>query len=57
MAVWAWMPFDAHALLVKSYDFNGDYTDTLGIGDPLTDSGGTVLSNRYRFYFFLPYLH
>lgn len=39
----------ANATLIKSYDFNGDLTDTLGNGVSLTSSGGTVGAGRYSF--------
>ena len=34
---------------LKSYDFNGTLTDTLGNGAALTDHGGSVVNGRYVF--------
>lgn len=39
----------ANAALIKSYDFNGDLTDTLGNGNDLVASGGLVSNGRYTF--------
>ena len=39
----------AHADLIKSYDFNGDLTDTLGNGLDLIASGGVLGGGRYTF--------
>ena len=39
----------ASAGLVKSYDFNGDLTDTLGNGADLVAAGGTINGGRYEF--------
>ncbi len=39
----------ANAALLKSYDFNGDYSDTLGNGNELVASGGSILSGMYNF--------
>jgi hypothetical protein len=39
----------ANAALIKSYDFNGDLSDTLGNGLDLVASGGSVGSGRYSF--------
>jgi len=39
----------ANAGLLKSYDFNGDYNDTLGNGDELVASGGSILNGLYNF--------
>ncbi len=39
----------AQGALLKSYDFNGDLTDTLGNGLDLVPSGGTVSGGRYSF--------
>ena len=39
----------ANAALIKSYDFDGDLTDTLGNGANLISSGGTVGSGAYSF--------
>lgn len=35
--------------LLKSYDFNGTLSDTLGNGVDLTDSGGSISGGRYSF--------
>jgi hypothetical protein len=43
------MSINANATLIKSYDFNGDLSDTLGNGLDLTASGGTVSGGRYSF--------
>ena len=42
-------PFQAHAALIKSYDFDGDLTDTLGNGLDLISGGGTLGGGRYTF--------
>jgi len=42
-------PMGANADLIKSYDFDGDLSDTLGNGVDLTDSGGIVSGGRYSF--------
>jgi len=39
----------ANAALIKSYDFNGDLSDTLGNGVDLIASGGSVSGSRYNF--------
>jgi hypothetical protein len=39
----------ANAALINSYDFTADLTDTLGAGNTLTASGGTVTGGRYDF--------
>lgn len=39
----------ANATLINSYDFNGDLSDTLGNGNDLVSSGGSVSSGRYFF--------
>jgi hypothetical protein len=39
----------ANAVLLKSYDFDGDLTDTLGNGVDLIASGGSIASGRYSF--------
>ncbi len=39
----------ANSALLKSYDFNGDLTDTLGNGSDLIASGGTVNAGNYTF--------
>jgi hypothetical protein len=49
VAVLACMSINANAALIKSYDFNGDFSDTLGNGFDLTPSGGTVSGGRYSF--------
>jgi PEP-CTERM motif len=40
-------PVAANAALLKSYDFNGDFTDTLGNGVDLTASVGFFFGGRY----------
>ena len=40
---------EAQAALLKSYDFNGSLSDTLGNGVPLTSSGGSISGGRYSF--------
>jgi hypothetical protein len=42
-------PMAANADLIKSYDFNGDLTDTLGNGLDLIASGGALGGGRYTF--------
>ena len=42
-------PMAADAGLIKSYDFNGDFTDTLGNGLNLIASGGALGGGRYTF--------
>ena len=37
---------NAHAALIKSYDFDGSLADTLGNGADLVASGGTVSGGR-----------
>jgi hypothetical protein len=49
VAVFAGMSINADAIPISSYDFNGDLSDTLGNGDDLTASGGTVSDGRYTF--------
>ena len=39
----------ANAAFVNSYDFDTDLSDTLGNGNDLTSSGGTVSGGRYSF--------
>ena len=39
----------ANAALIKSYDFNGDLSDTLGNGLDLVASGGIISDGRYEF--------
>ena len=39
----------ASAALIKSYDFNGDLTDTLGNGADLVAFGGSLGGGRYTF--------
>ena len=39
----------AHAVLIKSYDFSGDLSDSLGNGVDLVASGGALGSGRYTF--------
>lgn len=39
----------ANAALLKSYDFNGNYADTLGNGVNLVASGGSLNAGRYDF--------
>jgi len=39
----------ANAVLLKSYDFDGDLTDTLGNGLDLIASGGSIAGGRYSF--------
>jgi hypothetical protein len=39
----------ANAALVKQYDFNGDFTDTLGNGNDLIATGGSLSGGRYHF--------
>jgi hypothetical protein len=39
----------ANAVLLKSYDFDGDLTDTLGNGVDLIASGGSIAGGRYSF--------
>lgn len=39
----------ANAGLINSYDFNGDFSDTLGNGNDLTSFGGTVGVGSYSF--------
>lgn len=39
----------AQAALLKSYDFNGNYSDTLSNGVDLVASGGTISGGRYNF--------
>lgn len=43
------LPVAVHADLIKSYDFNGDLTDTLGNGLDLVASGGVLGGGRYTF--------
>ncbi|MEM8844309.1 MAG: hypothetical protein AAGB35_04620 [Pseudomonadota bacterium] len=38
-----------HAALIKSYDFNGNLSDTLLNGNDLVASGGTINAGRYEF--------
>jgi len=37
------------ATLMSSYDFNGDLTDSLGVGASLTSKGGVLDNGRYAF--------
>ena len=37
------------ATVIKSYDFEGDLTDTLGNGLDLVASGGVIVNGRYTF--------
>lgn len=39
----------AHAVLINSYDFNGDFSDSLSNGGALAPSGGVVGSGQYTF--------
>ena len=39
----------SNAAIIKSYDFNGSLTDTLGNGEALTSLGGNVDNGRYVF--------
>jgi hypothetical protein len=39
----------AQAALLKSYDFDGNYSDTLGNGVDLIPSGGSIAGGRYGF--------
>lgn len=39
----------SNAGVIKSYDFNGDLSDTLGNGVDLIASGGTISGGRYSF--------
>jgi hypothetical protein len=39
----------AEGALLKSYDFNGDYSDTLSNGVDLIPSGGSISGGRYNF--------
>ena len=39
----------AQAALLKSYDFDGDYSDTLGNGVNLIPAGGSISGGRYNF--------
>jgi hypothetical protein len=39
----------ANAGLLKSYDFNGSYSDTLGNGVDLVASGGSIVGGIYNF--------
>ena len=41
----------ASAALIKSYDFNGNFADTLGNGSDLVPFGGTISGGRYIFGF------
>ena len=43
------MSAPVHSALIKSYDFDGDYTDTLGNGDNLVASGGSISFGMYNF--------
>ncbi len=47
--IFASLASHANAAIVKSYDFNGDLSDTLGNGVNLVSNGGTVNSGRYTF--------
>lgn len=40
---------EAQAALLKSYDFNGNLSDTLGNGVPLTSAEGSISGGRYSF--------
>ncbi|GAA6189694.1 VPLPA-CTERM sorting domain-containing protein [Litorivita sp. NS0012-18] len=39
----------AQAALINSYDFDGSYADTLGAGNDLVASGGTISGGEYIF--------
>ena len=39
----------AQAALVNSYDFDGSYADTLGAGNDIVGSGGTISGGEYIF--------
>jgi hypothetical protein len=39
----------ANSALIKSYDFNGGYSDTLGNGVDIVASGGSITSGVYNF--------
>jgi hypothetical protein len=39
----------ANAALISSYDFNGDFSDTLGNGGDLMSLGGAISDGRYKF--------
>jgi len=41
----------ASAALIKSYDFNGNFADTLGNGSELASFGGIISGGRYIFGF------
>ncbi len=41
----------ASAALIKSYDFNTNFADTLGNGSELAPFGGTISGGRYIFGF------
>jgi hypothetical protein len=43
------LPNVANAGLIKSYDFNGDLTDTLGNGVDLLGLGGSISGGQYHF--------
>jgi hypothetical protein len=43
------LPNVANAGLIKSYDFNGDLTDTLGNGVDLLALGGSISAGQYHF--------
>ncbi|MCA8928301.1 MAG: hypothetical protein KDC18_09535 [Alphaproteobacteria bacterium] len=43
------MGASANAAIIKSYDFDNGLGDTLGNGNALTASGGTVAGGRYEF--------
>lgn len=48
--LFAGSPAQAALVLIKSYDFNGDLTDTLGNGNDLTSFGGNLTTpGRYTF--------
>jgi hypothetical protein len=39
----------ANAALINNYEFNGDFTDTLGNGNDLVATGGSLSGGRYHF--------
>jgi hypothetical protein len=49
MVLLATMAAPATATLIKSYDFNGDYSDSLGNGLDLIAGGGALGGGRYDF--------
>jgi len=48
-ALLAGVSVTADAVLLKSYDFNGDLSDTLGNGVDLIAPGGSIAGGRYSF--------